>query len=140
MATTMRTRPGAGSRDRESGARGGGGAVDDYDLLTAALLGVLIGAGTALLLRSGPKGRRPIARVASAAGTGAVYAGRYGKRGAQWAARRGGELWDRIPFEDIGEQVGEYLESAREAIDEAVSEELADLRKAIRRRRKKLGL
>ncbi|MBK5189581.1 MAG: hypothetical protein JJD97_15160, partial [Gemmatimonadaceae bacterium] len=62
------------------------------------------------------------------------------RRGAKWAASRGEEMWDRIPFDDIGESISEYVQSAREAIDDTVSHELNDLRKAVRRRRKRLGI
>ena len=74
------------------------------------------------------------------AGRGAVWAGRQGVRGAKWAAERGEELWDRVPAEEISERMQEYMESARESIGEVVEQELRDLRKAIRRRRKQLGI
>ncbi|HEY9449111.1 MAG TPA: hypothetical protein VIQ60_05130, partial [Gemmatimonadaceae bacterium] len=62
-------------------------------------------------------------------------------RKARRKIRRGGEqLLDRIPFEEVGESLGEYISAARETIDDAVSRELKDLRKAIRRRRKRLGV
>ena len=54
--------------------------------------------------------------------------------------RRSAELMDNIPFEDIGESLGSYLESARETIDDAVARELKGLRKAVRRQRKRLGV
>jgi len=41
---------------------------------------------------------------------------------------------------DIAESIGDYVKSAREAIDETVSHEMNDLRKAIRRHRKHLGI
>ena len=47
---------------------------------------------------------------------------------------------DMIPVEDIAESIGEYVRGARETIDETVSHELNDLRKAIRRHRKHLGI
>lgn len=128
-----------------------------YDLLTAALIGVVVGAGATLLLRSGP--RRSLmkaagrgARYAGALGVagahwaaphverGARWAGKRAARGAHWAAERGEELWDRIPVEEAREQVGEYLESARDAIASTVESELRDLRRSIRRQRKKLGV
>jgi len=123
---------------------------DEYDLLTAALMGAAIGAGLTLLFRRGPRGR-PVVPILRAAGTGAKLAGRAGlrgaawagdrgARGARWAADRGAELWDRVPVDEMQEQVQDYLESAREAISDAVSEELRDLRKAIRRQRKRLGV
>lgn len=103
-------------------------------------MGILVGAGIALLFRRGPRGSRPIGTVVRGAGVGAAYAGRYGRKGVRWAADRGEELWDRVPRDEIAAQVGEYLESAREAISDTVSQELAELRKAVRRRRKRLGV
>ena len=115
-----------------------------------------------MLFRRGPRGSRPIVPMLRAAGKGAKWAGAAGMHGAQWAAPRvgrgarwageqaasgagwvadrGGDLWDRVPVEDIQEQVGDYLDSARNAIAETVESELLDLRKAIRRQRKKLGV
>lgn len=69
-----------------------------------------------------------------------MKARRYGAKGAKKVRRRGAELIDRIPFDDIGESLGEYLESARETIDDAVARELKGLRKAVRRQRKRLGV
>ena len=69
-----------------------------------------------------------------------MWAGKQGARGARWAADRGEELWDRVPTEEIQERMQDYLESARDSIGEVVETELRDLRKAIRRRRKQLGI
>lgn len=66
--------------------------------------------------------------------------GRAGRRGAKWAARRGEQMMDLVPVEDIAESIGDYVKNAREAIDDTVSHELNDLRKAIRRHRKHLGV
>ena len=55
-------------------------------------LGLAVGAGVALLFRRGPKGKRPVGAVIRAAGAGARQAGRYGARGARWAAERGEAL------------------------------------------------
>jgi hypothetical protein len=121
-------------------ARDTRGEADDrdgqYDLLTAALLGAAIGAGTTLLLRRGPSGRRPVVPVWRAARAGARYAG----RGARAAWDRGREAWDRVPREEIEEHMRDYFSSARDTIDHLVESELKDLRRAIRRQRKKLGL
>jgi hypothetical protein len=104
------------------------------------LLGVAVGVGATLLLRRGPTGRRPGASLARAAGTRAKRAGENGLEGARWAAKRGEELRERLPINEIGEEVGKYLASARETINDAVADELRDLRKAIRRKRKQLGV
>ena len=140
-------------RVRVSG-RGENGAPESreaqYDLLTAALLGLAIGAGTTLLLRRGPSGNRPIGPAwrlarsgalsgARLAGSGALSGARMASKGARFAWDRGVDAWDRIPREEIGERVREYFDSARETIDDLVESELKDLRRAIRRRRKKLG-
>lgn len=128
----MRPRVRASARDASSA---GESRETQYDLLTAALLGLAIGAGTTLLLRRGPTGRRPIGPAWRAARAGAKLAG----RGARYAWERGGDAWERVPREEIQERVRDYFESARDTIDGFVESELKDLRRAIRRRRKKLG-
>ena len=104
------------------------------------LLGVAVGVAATLLLRRGPTGQRPGAAVVRVAGRGAKRVGTYGVEGARRAAKRGAELRDRLPVDAIGEELGNYLESARDAINEAVADEVRDLRKAIRRKRKQLGV
>jgi hypothetical protein len=71
---------------------------------------------------------------------GARWTGARGKRAARWAAERGEDLWDAIPREEIAEQLGDYASAAREAIDGAVRSEIRDLRRAVRRQRKRLGI
>lgn len=132
-------------------ARSGGEAVGsssgnehEYDLLTAALIGITIGAGVTYMLRRGPSGRRPVTPMMKGMGRGAMWAGKkavgLGGTGARWAARRGEDLWDRVPHDEIRDHVSDYLGRAREAIDDAVESELHDLRKAIRRQRKRIGV
>ena len=124
---------------------------EQLDLLTAALIGVAIGVSATMLFRRGPRGTRPVVPMLRAAGRGAVWAGRHGMEGARWggsqAARaagwardRGEELWERVPVDEARERVADYLEDARDAIAEAVESEVDDLRKAVRRQRKKLGI
>ena len=142
MATTIPMRPKRGPRVRESGPGGGTGGEREaqYDLLTAALIGAAIGATATLLLRRGPSGQRPMAPVLR----GAKWAGREALSGATagagWAKSRGGELLDRIPTEEIEESVRETVNEARERIDGYVRSELGDLRRALRRQRKRLGV
>src|SRR2546423_3210817 len=62
-----------------------------YDLLTAALIGAAVGAGITLLLRRGPSGRRPVGPLIRYAGRGAALAGLAGVEGAKWARGRGME-------------------------------------------------
>src|SRR3954468_13531821 len=89
--------------DQEGADRGGAGNGNEheYDLLTAALIGITIGAGVTYMLRRGPTGRRPISPLGKGVGMGAGWAGRKaakaGGAGARWAAQRGEELWDRVP-------------------------------------------
>jgi hypothetical protein len=144
-----------------------------YDLLTAALIGAAVGAGITLLLRKGPSGRRPVGPLARYAGRGAALAGLAGFEGAKWAGSRGlegarwaggraaegarwaaprarrgfrtavdrgGEMIDRIPVDDVVEQVRDYVDTARDAINDVVKDELNDLRKAVRRQRKRIGI
>ena len=149
----MRPRSRTGGPDRAS-ARGTSrdeSREQQFDLLTATLIGIALGVGTTLLLRQGPKGERPLMPLLRAAGKGAKWAGvagyegakvgaRGARRGASWAADKGEELWDRVPAEEIGESIGEFLEDARERISETVESEMQDLRKAIKRQRRKLGV
>ena len=133
---------GAAALERSDALRG---AHDEqYDLLTATLIGIAIGVGTTLLVRRGPTGRRPLGPMLRGAARGARWAGlgaaRLGSRGASWARDAGEELWDRIPREEIRDHVREYLGRARETIDDAVESELHDLRRALRRQRKRLGI
>ncbi|HEV8234525.1 MAG TPA: hypothetical protein VGP84_07990 [Gemmatimonadaceae bacterium] len=122
----------------------GRGADEQYDLLTAALIGLAIGVGTTLMVRRGPSGRRPVSPMLRGAALGAKWAGlgaaRLGARGASWARDAGSELWERIPRDEIRDHVRDYLGKAQEAIDDVVETELRDLRKALRRQRKRLGI
>jgi gas vesicle protein len=144
-----------------------------YDLLTAALIGAAVGAGLTLLLRRGPSGRRPVGPLMKYAGRGAALAGMAGFDGAKWAGGRGldgarwagqravegaawaaprakrgfrtavdrgGELIERIPVDEVVEQVREYVDTARDTINDVVKDELNDLRKAVRRQRKRIGI
>ena len=144
-----------------------------YDLLTAALIGAAVGAGLTLLMRRGPSGRRPVGPLIRYAGRGAALAGLAGMQGGRWAAERGidgarwageramegarwagpraqrgfktavergGELIDRIPVDEMTDQVRHYVDTAREAINDAVRDELNDLRKSVRRQRKRIGI
>lgn len=124
---------GTGRRSREN-------AREEYDLLIAVALGAAIGAGLALLVRRGPEGRSPAYIAARAASRGAAKAGHYGAKGAKRVRKRGAELMDSLPFDDIGESLGSYLEAARDTIDDAVARELKGLRKAVRRQRKRFGV
>lgn len=133
-----------------------------FDLLTAALIGAAVGAGITLLVRRGPSGRRPVGPLVRYAGRGAALAGIAGLEGARWAGsraaegarwaaprarrgfnnavERGGELIERIPVDDMIEQVRDYADTARDAINDVVKDELNDLRKAVRRQRKRIGI
>jgi len=176
MGTTTKTEPTAGrNRARASDPEM---ELDEereqqYDLLTAAIIGAAVGAGITLLLRRGPSGRRPVGPLVRYAGRGAALAGLAGVEGARWAGNRGiegarwageramegarwaapraqrgfrsavdrgEELVDRIPVDDVVEQVRDYVDTARGAINDVVKDELNDLRKAVRRQRKRIGI
>jgi hypothetical protein len=129
----------AGNRNRESD-RGvdGEAARETYELLAATVVGVLAGAGIALLVHQTRGKRRSVER---AIGRLPRLRGRSrtGRRGRH-AAERAATLLQQVPLEGIGEALGAQLAAARAAIDEVVAEEVKDLRKAIRQQRKRLGV
>ena len=149
MATTKAegSRPTAGKKRRDTASVPARGEHRDssadesqrYDILTAALLGVAVGAGAALLLRPSNIGRAA-GLSGRAIRKGAIVGGRAAAQGAKWAASSSSKLWDQADGDEMVEHVGEYLASARDRIDGVVEAELSDLRKALRRQRKRVGL
>jgi gas vesicle protein len=126
---------------RERGSRD-----EELDLLTAALLGGVIGAAAGFLLRPRPRPRGVFGKLDMATERAAKRArhvrkqvGRQAKDSASWVRGRGDAIADHFT-PDVGDQMKKYLGDARERISDAVEEELRDLRKAIRRRRRKLGV
>jgi gas vesicle protein len=123
----------AGAR-RSSRASGGAGErsereldrEEQYDLLTAALIGIAVGAAAALLVSAAFDRPEP-------------HPVRVAMRQSGRMARRGGRAAARLPGA-AQKQIGAYLESARSAITDTVESELKDLRRSIRRRRRRLGL
>jgi hypothetical protein len=71
---------------------------------------------------------------------GARWAGKRSARGYRAARERGEEIVDAIPVDDIADSVREYVDGAREAINDVVRAEMNDLRKAVRRQRKRIGI
>ena len=175
MADTLKAAPSGRSRTRASVRETSSEEDRDqqFDLLTAALLGAAVGAVVTLIFRTGPSGRRPISPVISATGRGAKWAalaGLEGARvmgdraapgarwmaergadGARWAGKqsrrgyraaraRGEDLVESIPVDDIADSVREYVDGAKEAINDVVRSEMNDLRKAVRRQRKRIGI
>jgi hypothetical protein len=107
-------------------------------------MGAALGAGITFMLRRGPTGRRPIGHAMSGAGRGLKWAGKHawkaGREGAEWAGERGEDLWEAIPRDEIRRGVSRRMDHAKDTIDDAVQAELRSLRRALRRRRKQLGL
>ena len=99
--------------------------------MTAALLGVAVGVGATLLLRRGPSGRRPLGPIVGGATLPVRVAG-----------RRVVEAFREEPTRRraVERQVRSFMQAARERIDDAVESELRDLRGAIKRQRKRLGI
>src|SRR6476619_3460659 len=98
METTTKTEPTVGrnrARESDQEADFNEEREQQYDLLTAALIGAAVGAGITLLMRRGPTGRRPIGPLMRYAGRGAALAGLAGMQGGRWAAERGleGARW-----------------------------------------------
>lgn len=71
---------------------------------------------------------------------GAGWAREHGSELLERGLERGGELIDRIPADEIEEHVRETVSEARDRIDGFVRAELSDLRKTLRRQRKRLGV
>ena len=70
----------------------------------------------------------------------ARWAGKKSASGYRAARERGEELVESIPVDDIADSVREYVDGAREAINDVVRSEMNDLRKAVRRQRKRIGI
>ena len=175
MADTFKAAPSGRSRARASVRETNQDEEREqqFDLLTAALLGAAVGAVVTLMFRAGPSGRRPIGPLLSATGKGAKWAALAGLEGARWAGdraapgaswaaergrdgarwagersakgyrvarERGEELVDALPVDEVAESVREYVDGAREAINDVVRAEMNDLRKAVRRQRKRIGI
>src|SRR5205809_7376549 len=91
MGTTTKTEPTVG-RNRARASDPEMELDEDreqqYDLLTAALIGAAVGAGVTLLLRRGPSGRRPVGPLAGYAGRVAPSPGLAGLGGPKGAAAR----------------------------------------------------
>ena len=71
---------------------------------------------------------------------GARWAGKRGGKAYRAARERGAEMIDDLPLDDVADSVREYVDTAREAINDVVREEMSDLRKAVRRQRKRIGI
>lgn len=110
------------------------------DVLLAIGVGLALGAGFALVARERARRRRPMARLERFARSGVNEARRLRDRGTKWALEKGEAIRDGVPVSEIGDSVADYLETARQSIDDAVNREIRDLRKAIRRERKRLGV
>ena len=85
------------------------------------------------------------------AAPGARWAAKRGREGAEWAGERTSrgykaareraeELAEAVPVDEIADSVREYVDGAREAINDVVRSEMNDLRKAVRRQRKRIGI
>jgi hypothetical protein len=135
------------------GPRRGGAEVsheEDLDLLTAALIGLTVGVGVTLLFRAAMPSRGSGSRGMSLAGRGAELASLAGVAGAGMARKaargarrgydRGMEMAEDMSLDGVGEQLRDYFEAAKAAVEDTVSGELQDLRKSIRRRRRRLGV
>ncbi len=108
-----------------------------------------MGVGVTMLFRRREPERGTLARgmelvgkgagLASLAGAGARLAGKAAD-GARRGYERSAEWAEDVSLEGVGEQLHEYFEAAKAAVEDTVSGELQDLRKSIRRRRRRLGV
>lgn len=83
-----------------------------------------------MLFRRKPSGYRAAAGIAMAAARGS----------ARTARKRGRQAWDDATDIDVERSVRKYLSRARSNIDDMVESELQQLRRAIRRQRKRIGV
>ena len=100
-------------------------AMPANDVLIAGLVGATIGAGVGFLLSSGGRSETLPARA----------------RSLQRKGRRA--IAARVPtaaMADAGEAMRDYAERAREAFEDLLEREARSLKRAIRRRRRSLGL
>lgn len=95
---------------------------------------MVVGAGTTLLLR--PRRRRVLVPGLDTV----VAAGRAGRRGAKWIGKRSRNVRGAALDNVTTRAVSGFLRSARDRIDDAVESELRDLRKSLRRQRRRLGI
>src|SRR3978361_249613 len=114
MATSMGPR--SGGRSRASNGQDGAteGDRDQYDLLTAAIIGVVAGAGIMMLFR-GRRKRTSGALAREAKGQAGAAVGRAGRRGAKWATDQSEQMMDMLPVDEIADSIGDYVKNAREA-------------------------
>ena len=116
----------------------------EYDLLTAALIGATIGAGLTYMLRRGRRGAGPCRPSSAVSARGANWAGRQaselGRRGASGRRTGARKCGTGSRATRSSRTSRDYMGRARETIDDAVESELKDLRRAIRRQRKRLGI
>jgi hypothetical protein len=80
------------------------------------------------------------AELASLAGVAGAGMARKAARGARRGYDRGMEMAEDMSLDGVGEQLRDYFEAAKAAVEDTVSGELQDLRKSIRRRRRRLGV
>jgi len=80
-----------------------------FDLLTAAIIGVAVGAAVTLLFRTGPSGSRPIGPMLRSTGKGAQWAAGAGLQGVKWAGERAapGARWAAEHGRDSARWAGE---------------------------------
>jgi hypothetical protein len=138
-----------GPRARGYGREDAGaeGREEQYDLLTAAILGAAIGAGATLLVRAMTPRRKRVrlpAAIAMMGGrelaSGAKTARKAGRRGSEWVREQAESVADGLAPRKLERQLHRYLRNARRTIDDTVASELHDLRRALRRQRRRLGL
>jgi gas vesicle protein len=132
---------------RRRGARSEATPDEQLDLLTAALLGAAIGAAAGFILRPRPRHSRLVSAVERAERSGrdvtrqaSKKAGRFRKSVGSQASEGADWVRDRLSPRDPRPDLSRYMGEARERISDAVEEELRDLRRAIRRQRRKLGV
>lgn len=129
-----------------------GNGLAENRTLALAIVGAAVGVGAAYLLYGSMKPKRRFAMIGAAAdglrqmggdfaeelSDRASHVRRDAMRGAKRARRGLSDAGDEVG--EAAERVEELMAEARDRVAHAVEEEIDELRTAIRRRRRKLGL
>jgi hypothetical protein len=113
---------------------------EDFDLLTAAVIGAAIGAALTLLVTGISRAASPppptLRSRAKQLGEELTQLVPHRRRG--WLPQRKSGARRRV--EASGDRIGEFLHETRDRVNDAVETELRDLRRALRRQRKRIGV
>ena len=110
---------------------------NSVDMAAVAVIGIAVGLTALFLLRR----NRSVGHALHAAGRDLRRAGSAASRNMAHQMRRGMKRGQEMVGDmEIGDHLRDYLESAKETVEDTVAREMRDLKRAIRRRRRRMGL